>query len=79
LRQLLPMALARQEAEWERTSWIIATLININATKGQRVTPDDVNPMKRRKRSTKKQKWDLLSGPMKVSEVKASDVCLSQE
>ena len=39
------MAEGRRSDAWERTSWVIATLINVNSTKGQPVKPSEVNPM----------------------------------
>lgn len=39
---------------WNHTSSVIATLININRPKGKRaISPDEVNPMVHSKRGTK--------------------------
>lgn len=40
------MATAHRRAEWDRTAWLCATLINSNPFReGPPVTPDQCNPM----------------------------------
>lgn len=40
---------ARESAEWERTSWIVAKIHNAHITRSfDAVTPEEVNPMRKR-------------------------------
>jgi len=42
------MAEARQRDSWERTSWMLAKLHNVNCARAcDLITPDEVNPMHR--------------------------------
>lgn len=48
LRSLSEGAEARQRAEWERTSWLLAKIHNANcARRADMIAPNDVNPMYR--------------------------------
>jgi hypothetical protein len=44
-RVLKEMALAKQRDEWERTSWLLAKIHNVNYRPCDRITPAEVNPM----------------------------------
>jgi hypothetical protein len=54
LRVLETMGRAKQKDEWERTSWLLAKIHNVNCTRSSdTVEPSEVNPMRPRRRRGK--------------------------
>lgn len=59
LRSLSDGADARQKAEWERTSWLLAKLHNVNCgRRSDMVSPNDLNPTYRGPRRGRGQQVD---------------------
>ena len=66
------MAEAKKREDWERTSWLLAKIHNVNTT-GKAKHPDDFNPMKPRVIRSPKKSF-TISDPKLVAAVLGGEV-----
>ncbi|MBQ6473454.1 MAG: hypothetical protein IJJ33_15820 [Victivallales bacterium] len=59
MRELNTMAEARQEADWERASWIMHTIANFSFGNEEHWTPDDFNPIRIAEKQAKERHLSL--------------------
>ena len=59
MRELDLMAEARNEAEWERASWIMHVIANFAFGNEEHYRPDDFNPLRLAEKSRKERRLTL--------------------
>ena len=59
MRELNTMAEARQEAEWERASWIMYVIASFSFGNEEKYKPEDFNPIELAKKQKKEKRMTL--------------------
>ncbi len=75
MRELVVMARARRESEWERISWLMATVMNSSGNYQKQVDPNAINPAARKTRKKPEESKPIPAdlGILKMMFVPAKD------